>query len=1253
MRIFNVLARIKNRSLVGAFVLFALSFLIGQSANAQGTATCSPTSSSGGVISSDTENCTWRNNASGPLALSSGVTVTTTNSNRPFVTQTGAINGVFTNSGLITYDSTNFGNYSTVTIRASSGSLAINNVGTIDGGPTYNAGVAAFGINFGAVLGGMSTSYATYSGTNYSDNISSAIYNQAGAYIGQNASGANLSDYGISNAGTIHGGSASGNSGAIFNAGTINGASAAILNNSGAYINNSTQGNFFSAIANMDTGVLAGGIFNGGDIGTNASGSSTNAITNYGNITAPTTSSLSNAGWAIYNDSNSNIGSASSPGATQSVLNAGSGTISGIYNGANAYMGKITNAASITDSITNLGRINGISNNYGSSYGTINSIINQSGGFITGQTGSSTYDYAITNDQAHITTGIDNQSGANIVGGISVTGYGSNVASITNAGTICAVTGANTCTGAISGSAINVGPAVSGSTPTISAITNTGTISGGTSGANAAGIFNAGSITSLTNRGSISGTYGIQNSGAIGTLNNLQSGLTYTGTLPTNYNIIINSATSFGGLSVTSGTGSTAFGIYNGSVVSNNYSYLGVLSGITTGQITNTSGMYSGYNWALTLQSGSSTVWNLVFGSIAPVSTNIAGAGTIYQSSNLGTTVNPVFDGGTLQVSSAGTITNGFTINANNGVIDQNSVASNFTGNITNSGAGVNGKLTILNSGSGGSVALSGTNTYSGGTEVQAGANLSISSASNIGSGTLALVGSNTTPATLTTTASMTLANPITVAGDPVFNVASGTTTTVASPITNGSSAGDVVVQGGGTLALTAANTYTGLTNVNAGSALALTGNGSIATSSSVTNNGTFNTSGKTGNVSVASYTQGSTGTLAMSLSPADTQKLVVSGAASLAGGLSLNAGAGTYRPGKYTLLSANGVSGSFSSLTSSLSSYTRLGFGLVYDANDVYLVFTPNVADTQQSLVNTASALQNIYTLQNSVLANSFSYDCQEFGANGICISVGGRNTAVSAANGLNNTSGLLIAAYRPHQNYRIGAYIDQNLSVNNAGSTVTLGNNTPVIGLFGAWNENVDGTGTEVKVAAAYGQKNTTITRQVVSTSEAGSGSSTLNSQGAQVTAKYGFAVLPQVIVSPYIGMRYTQNNMGGYTEGTSATVTAPLTYSALNTNATTALAGLGASYRFIPKATVFASAGVESDTNTANGTYSASGLAGLTPINFNANPVKTRPTATLGAYYDLEKNQRVGITGIYRQEPFQAVSTTTVMATYTIGM
>ncbi len=332
---------------------------------------------------------------------------------------------------------------------------------------------------------------------------------------------------------------------------------------------------------------------------------------------------------------------------------------------------------------------------------------------------------------------------------------------------------------------------------------------------------------------------------------------------------------------------------------------------------------------------------------------------------------------------------------------------------------------------------------------------------------------------------------------------------------------------------------------------------------------------------------------------------------------------------------------------------YDNMTWSLVENGSAIDLVFTgASLMGTQQSLANTASVLQGTFTLQNSVMVNGFTYDCSLFDKHGICVSAGGRNTTVEAQ-GINNTSGLLIASYRlDKNNSRIGAWVDQNLSTQGPG-TVKLGNSTPMIGLFGVWRQRLDGVGAEVKVSAAYGQKDTTITRQVVGTSEAGSGGSQLISQGAQVVAKYGFTVMPDVVVSPYAGVRYTQNNMGGYTEATSSAVTAPLTYSALNTNATTALAGAEARYRGIPKTTLFASAGVETDTNTSNGSYSATGVTGLTPVNFNPNPVKTRPTATVGGYYDIFKNQRIGVTGIYRQEPFQAVSTTTVLATYTIGL
>ena len=973
---------------------------------------------------------------------------------------------------------------------------------------------------------------------------------------------------------------------------------------------------------------------------------------------------------------------------------------------------------------------------------------------------SNTYTYdAITN--ANLATIEGGSNGINVLGTsiatISNSGniFGGTVGIGVNASNINSL--ANTASGKIystSGVGINMAWG-----RTISSLDNSGEIYGATYG-----VYSQGGIGTLTNTGAI---YGGSNpgifiaswgSGTITTLNNAQgssnthSALTYSGVLPNNYNIIVNSTSAFGQLSASSISGSTTFGINSSSTLAAN-TYSSVLTGLLSSNITNYSSIHniwnnfnSQYKWQL-VDGANSTTWGL---QVALRATNMTAAGSPYYTVNLGSTVNPVFDGGTLIVSAAGSVTPSFTIMANNGTIDQNGVASTFSGVISDAVSGTPGSMTTTNSVSGGLVTLSndntytgtttvntgatlalsgtgsiaassgvvdngtldisattsgaiinaisgsgavalgtknlsianaagnlsgvvggtgglnitggsqtlsGANTFSGGVQVQSGAALSIASSNALGSGALALIGSATVPATLNITDTTTIANAISVSGDPVFNITTGTTTTVSSPITDGGVAGDVVVAGGGTLNLTAVNTYTGLTEIGAGSTLALTGSGSITPSVSVTNNGTLNVASKTGNVALGgSFTQTSSGSLVMGFSPASNQRLQIAGAAVLAGSLSLQATGGTYSAGKYTLLSANGVSGRFGTFSSNLNSFTNLTYALGYDANDVYLTLFsngPSTANTQQSLVNTASSLQNTYTLQNSVLANSLNYDCTEFGPHGICISVGGRNTAVSAANGLNNTSGLLIGAYRPYPNYRVGAYIDQNLSVNNAGSTVNLGNNTPVIGVFGAWNENVDGTGTEVKVAAAYGQKNTTVTRQVVGTSEAGSGSSQLNSQGAQVVAKYGFGVTDNVIVSPYAGIRYTQNNMGGYTESTSSSVTAPLTYSALNTNATTALAGVGASYRFIPQAMVFASAGVETDTNTANGTYSATGVSGLTPINFNSNPVKTRPTASIGAYYDIVKNQRLGISGIYRQEPFQAVSTTSVMATYTIGL
>lgn len=101
----------------------------------------------------------------------------------------------------------------------------------------------------------------------------------------------------------------------------------------------------------------------------------------------------------------------------------------------------------------------------------------------------------------------------------------------------------------------------------------------------------------------------------IGTLNNLQgassTALTYRDILPEYYNIIINSPSDFGRLSVVGPVGSTIFGIYVGSTVTNG-TYSSVLSGLTLSHLSVISGTYGTGTWSLLNSSGSLSVWDLV-----------------------------------------------------------------------------------------------------------------------------------------------------------------------------------------------------------------------------------------------------------------------------------------------------------------------------------------------------------------------------------------------------------------------------------------------------------------------------------------------------------------------------------------------------------------------------------------------------------------------------------------------------------------
>ena len=157
---------------------------------------------------------------------------------------------------------------------------------------------------------------------------------------------------------------------------------------------------------------------------------------------------------------------------------------------------------------------------------------------------------------------------------------------------------------------------------------------------------------------------------------------------------------------------------------------------------------------------------------------------------------------------------------------------ANASKTYTLSGPGTIAGATSININGAGTVAIANANSYTGGTNVNAGT-LAINNANALGNGTLTLAGGaldNSSAANVTLagvssvavnsnvnfvgTGNLSLGNAtVTLNSSPTINVANNTLT-LAGLVSGG---GGITKTGNGTLALNAANTYSGQTNINGG----------------------------------------------------------------------------------------------------------------------------------------------------------------------------------------------------------------------------------------------------------------------------------------------------------------------------------------------------------------------------------------------------------------------------------------------------
>ncbi len=647
---------------------------------------------------------------------------------------------------------------------------------------------------------------------------------------------------------------------------------------------------------------------------------------------------------------------------------------------------------------------------------------------------------------------------------------------------------------------------------------------------------------------------------------------------------------------------------------------------------------------------------------------------------DLGTTLNRVFAGGTLiipsSVGSTFTDSGAFTVNDVSGNTLQ--IDSGVTATFSNVFSGAGG---LTKSGAG-TLIFSAANTYTGATVVSAGTltvtgSLSNSTAVTVSSGATYNLGASDTIGSIAGAGTVALNSYTLTAGGL------NTDTTVSGVITG---TGGLTKTGTGTLTLNGVNTYSGTTTVSAGtllvgssssnSAATVAGSTSVASGATLSGHGTVGAAGTTltnsgtvspGNNSIGTlsvggaYVQNSDANLAIGLTPTTNDLLAVTGQATLAGTLTVSGSSGTYSPTRYTLLTSSGRTGIFDALSSNLGAYTTLGYFLSYDDNNVYLTLGPDYINTRIALARNFEQMKSLFASQASLQISGLNYDCSTFGQNDICLSTGGRISHVfNKSDAFNDshpvtTSALLIGAYRIDPTIRVGAWIDQNLNTQN--SNIRMSNSKPMLGAFGVYSPSGDNTQWQVRASASYVEKDIDITRQQLLNTEAGQGQTSFKGLAAQVDLSYGFAgVVPKAVVSPIIGIRYYSGRANDYTEQSTSSVQVPISYDKFRQISQVAFAGLKLDGNVASEFKYNAAVGVETDINRNNPSFTgASSIYGLSSFNIqgSSSARDTRGYANLGVSYLIDKTQSINFGVYYRQDQFRKVESLSTVITYTVGL
>lgn len=310
----------------------------------------------------------------------------------------------------------------------------------------------------------------------------------------------------------------------------------------------------------------------------------------------------------------------------------------------------------------------------------------------------------------------------------------------------------------------------------------------------------------------------------------------------------------------------------------------------------------------------------------------------------------------------------------------------------------------------------------------------------------------------------------------------------------------------------------------------------------------------------------------------------------------------------------------------------------------DVQCSINSNDSNCTKTTCMTSAIEEGMNNVSNSNFAHLNTYDCDTFGESGQCLSLGGRYISVNDPK--SEINGLVVVYGKKHSDhFRWGSFLHSNL-YHNTPSSYTLSDKTPMVGLYGVWNEKSDHSGLQFKLGNSYQARNAVFTRPVVGVSDEARGETTLSSNQVVLEIRNNIKLSNSLEYSPYLATLYSEKYQKGYTE---TGVDLPLTYNNIIDTSWTAIAGLKFKKKFKQKNNIFGTFGFEHDISHNVSALSPTGVSGLTTVDLNKNHNSTRPVISIGYEYQLSKNQLLQIKGQYQELPYQGMTELNVYGSY----